>query len=139
MTTETDPLFANSCGILFTDRVVLLRQTKSQLTLHTIKKISFKKRYKTESIVFTFLPGILLLVPYFSGSEDTFIKVLFIGIGLIGLAISLVKAKVQYKLNIISNSGRIHSINVWEGNKQDAKKFADRTNAVIDKNNKVTA
>jgi hypothetical protein len=132
MATDIDPLYANSCGKIFTDHIVFASSNKeSGYALNTIKTLRFTKRYATGSIVFSFLPGILLLVPYFLGKEDKLTKVMFISIGLIGVVVSLLKAKANYTLNVITTSGRKNSISVWEGNKNDAQKFTDKANALI--------
>jgi hypothetical protein len=132
MATDTYPLFANSCGKIFTDRIIFASSNKeSGYPLNSIRTLRFKKRYETGSIVFSFLPGILLLAPYFLGKEETLIKALFIGTGLIGVVVSLIKAKVNYTLHVLTTSGRKNAISVWEGNKNDAQKFVDKANALI--------
>lgn len=135
MITDIDPIYANSCGKIFGDRIIFASPNRETVyDLDTIKKISFKKRYETGSIVFTFLPGILLFVPYFSGAEDTFIKVMFISVGLIGLAVSIAKAKAKYTVDVKTDKGGV-AISVWEGNKNDARKFVEKANLFLAKKN----
>ena len=132
MATDNYPIFANSSGKIFADRIVFASSNKeSGYALNTINKVTFKKRIKKGSIAFSFLPGILLFVPYFSGNDDTFIKALFIGVGLVGLAVSLAMAKVSYIMKIEMASGRKKAITVWEGNKKDAQKFTEKVNTLI--------
>lgn len=132
MVTDPDPLFANTCGKIFNGHIVLASSNKeSEYPVDNLKKLTLRKRYATGSIVFTFLPGILLLVPYFSNGEEAIVKILFIGMGLAGLAIAVSKIKKRYLLHIETVTGSNSAISVWEGNKNDAQKFADRVNRLI--------
>ncbi|MFP9098738.1 hypothetical protein ACLI09_06775 [Flavobacterium sp. RHBU_24] len=134
MIKETYPLFANTCGKIFNDHVVFASSMKERcFKLKEISKISFKKRYETGSILFALLPAILFFAAYFTNKDDTFVKCMFITLGILGIAVSLYNAKVNYTLKIVAVNGSKCSISVWEGNKNDAQKFVQSANALIEK------
>jgi len=134
MSIETELVFANSCGKIYTDRIILASSNKeSSYGLATVKKLTLKVRLETQSMLFILLPALLFIVPYFSDSEDTFARILFIGLGIALMALAIAKATKKYTLSIVMQKGPKKSIGIWEGNKKDARKFADMGNALLSK------
>ena len=134
MSIETDPVFANTCGKIYPDHIILASSHKeSSYRLDVVKELTFRVGLETQSILFILLPALLLIVPYFSDSEDTFIRILFIGLGIALMAVAIAKTTKKYTLSIVMQEGRKHSISIWEGNKSDAQKFADKANALLKK------
>lgn len=132
MTTDHYPLFANTCGKIFTDQIVFASsKTETGYKLERINKISFKKRIRLSSIVFACLPSLLIAAAYFSNNEERFIRLLFIILGIGGTLLCLFLAKMNYSVVLETVNGNRKSISVWHGNKKDALKFVEKANAAV--------
>lgn len=127
------PLFGNTCGKIYNEYILLASENNERtLPLSSVKKITFSKRISLNSLLFTFLPAVLLVVPQFMESEDVFIKIVLYVLGILFLAISVYKAEMISKVNIFTTNGSVLKINVIKDNRREAKKFvAEATKLIV--------
>ncbi|SFQ77159.1 hypothetical protein [Flavobacterium akiainvivens] len=132
MTTLETPQFSNSCGKIFADKIVLASAHKeTEVPLHELKKVSFTSRPLPKSLFFIALPAVLFAFPFVTNEKDWFVNAIFIAIGLILMGVSLFNVNKKHTLSLKLATGNSVSINVWEGNLKEAKKFANMIDAKI--------
>jgi hypothetical protein len=132
MKTTDQPVFANTCGKIFTRQVVLATSTSEKvLEMEDIRQMSFRKTVPVSGLLFAALPALLFIFAYTLPKEDTLLKVLFVILGAAGVAVSLFKAKKQHVLTVKTVDGQKFTISVWEGNAKEAAKFADKVNGMV--------
>jgi hypothetical protein len=132
MNTLDTPQFSNSCGKLFADKIIFASSDKeTEIDLQNVKNAAFTSRPKFQSLVFMLLPLLLFAFPIFIHDAELFLKILFFGVGLLFLIVSVIKAQKNYTLSLYLKDGTSISINVWEGNRREAQKFADMIRAKL--------
>lgn len=130
MTTTDNIKFSNSCGKIFADEIILATAHKeSVVAIKDIKKVSFTSRPKPQSLLFVALPAILFVFPFFNNTTDTFMNVVFIGLGILLMGISLYNMNKQHTLTVKLATGSSIAINVLPHNIKEAKKFAGMVRA----------
>ncbi len=131
MTTLETPNFSNSCGKIFADEIVLATTYKeSVVAVKDIKRVSFTSRPLPTSLFFVALPALLFVFPFFS-KQDTFLNVIFIGLGIVLMGVSLYNINKKHTLSFKLVSGESISVNVSPRNIKEAKKFTGMVNAKI--------
>lgn len=116
------PLFSNTCGKLYIDRIVFASALKeTSITPKHLKKVTFNRGVTISSIVIIVLSCILFASPLYLPQAEIF----FI-IGLAFLILSIAKVKKTYSINLHMKDGTIRTISVWEGNRKDASKFVTK-------------
>lgn len=116
------PLFSNTCGKLYIDRIVFASALKeTSVTPQKLKKITFNRGITIGSIVIIVLSCILFTSPLYLPQAEIF----FI-IGLLFLILSIAKAQKTYSINLYMKDGTIRTISVWKGNRKDASKFVNK-------------
>lgn len=133
MYTNNKEVFANTCGKIFKDRIILATHKETTIPLKSIKSITLKKKYDKSNLLFALLPAILIVLPYIFPKDAQEIKTALLLSGLLGVIICVLKIKKVYSLNLKTQSGRLVKIKVWEGNKKEAQKFIDKTTSMINK------
>ncbi len=73
----------------------------------------------------------LFALPFLMQDDDFLIKVLFGGIGLLLLIVSITQANKKHTLSLKLKDGNSLSIDVWEGNRKEAQKFSDKIKAKL--------
>ncbi|MES2487805.1 MAG: hypothetical protein V4581_17895 [Bacteroidota bacterium] len=132
MTELEIPQFSNSCGKLFADKIILASSNKESLIdLNTVRNVSFTSRPAPKSLFFIALPLPLFFMPSLLNENDFFVKVMFVTVGLLLLLVSVWQVNKNYTLSLKLKDGSSTSINVWEGNRKEAQKFADRVKSQI--------
>lgn len=128
MTNLEMPIFSNTCGKLFTDKVIFasaLRET--EIDTREIKNISFAGSVKTSSLLFLAVPAMLVFIPYFFFHEsDVFLKFLVTVLGVAFFTIAVIKAQKSYRLKVNLKNGETITWNVWQGNMREANKFVEQ-------------
>ncbi|MES2487806.1 MAG: hypothetical protein V4581_17900 [Bacteroidota bacterium] len=121
------PQFSNSCGKLFPDRVLLATSSReAEFELNKVSNVSFKGRPQIKSLLFLAFPIILFILPLFVHNADVFIKVVFAVIGILFLIITLFNIQKKYTLTLYLKDNTRRSIDVWQGNRKEAEKFAEK-------------
>ncbi len=126
------PQFSNSCGKIFTDKIILATaHRESEVAVKDIKKISFTGRPQPKGLFFVALPVMLLAFPFITNEKDWFVNGIFIILGVLLTGFSLTQLSKVYTLNVKLNDGNTINIKVWEGNQKEAKKFVSMVKAKI--------
>lgn len=134
MQIDQQPVFGNTCGKIYRDRIILATSHKeSGFPFHEIKSLTFKQRFDVRGLLFACLPGALIAFPFIFKNEDTVVKVASAIIGVLGAALCIFKAQKRYSLHLETNSGRVVKVKVWHGNKKEAEKFAGKAQPLIEK------
>jgi hypothetical protein len=132
MTTSENIIFSNSCGKIFADEIVLATAYKeTAVPIKDINKVSFTTRPKTQSLFFVALPAVLFAFPYLNGKTDMMLNVLFIGLGVLLMGVSIYNVNRQHTLTFKLGTGNNIAINVSQHNIKEAKKFAGMVKAKI--------
>jgi hypothetical protein len=132
MTTLEIPQFSNTCGKIFADKIILATShTEREVALKDIKKVRFTTRPQAKSLFFVALPAILFVFPFYTTDQDSFIKVVFVALGIGLMAISIWQVNKKHTLTVKLATGRNIGLNVWQGNVKEAKKFAGMVNAKV--------
>jgi hypothetical protein len=132
MQSLNSPFFSNTCGKIYPEKIVLASAYKeTAYPVSNIKKLTFRKSFETTSFLFMLLPCALFILPRFLNSDETFIKYFLYAVGAVMLVLSIVMGKKKYSLNIYLADGSQRTVNVWEENTKEAKKFIAQANAVV--------
>lgn len=132
MQIDNQPVFGNTCGKIYRDRIVLATSNKeSGFPFHEIKNLTFKQKFDPRGLLFACLPGAILAFPFVFKNEDTAIRIAAGVLGFLGVALCIFKAQKRYTLHMEMNSGKMIKVNVWHGNKKEAEKFVGKALPLI--------
>lgn len=131
---EDTPIFSNTCGLLFEDRVVFAFDNgEKQFPLSKIKSASFRERITNGFLLLMAMPlplyALLDYVRNFNGLPR------LAGYGF-AVAISLAAfyfSKKKYQIALEMLNGGKFTIRVSENNKKDASKFITKLKKKIEK------
>ena len=125
------PLFSNTCGKLFADRIVFASANREKEILpQTLSRLTFTGSLTIGSILY-----MLLFLAIAGGALFINIATVF-KLGLFSMSMLLLlwfvlKGKRKYAINIYFKDGSARSIRVWEGNRKDAQKFVEQANRLF--------
>jgi hypothetical protein len=132
MSDDSLPLYSNTCGKLYADKIIFasaLRETA--FTPAEIKGISLQRHIRSSSLFFIALPCILFFLPYFLSDEEHGLRVMLVLAGALMLLMSVYKAEKVYSLKLSLTNGRVITWQIWKGNITDAKKFIKNVRASL--------
>lgn len=134
------PLFNNSCGKIFQDKLVLASANREEeIEFEDIKKIKFGVTTSIKSLMWALLPSSIFVLLYLERNKldsAMFFLLSFIAIAI--TTVSLIMADKSYYLLIKLEEGLNIRVRVAVDNKKDAKKFMDIANRKISKSKRVT-
>jgi hypothetical protein len=126
------PQFSNTCGKLYADKIVLATSNnESYIDIDKIHKVAFTARPELKSMLFIMLPLVLFALPMIMHEPDFFTKALFMTVGLVFLTIAVFQINNVYTLSLKLKDGTSMNINVWQGNRKEAQKFAGLVDAKL--------
>ena len=129
------PLFNNSCGKIFQDKLVLASANREEeIEFEDIKKIKFGVTTSIKSLMWALLPSSIFVLLYLERNKldsAMFFLLSFIAIAI--TTVSLIMADKSYYLLIKLEEGLNIRVRVAVDNKKDAKKFMDIANRKISK------
>jgi len=132
MQSLNSPVFSNTCGKIYPEKIVLASAYKeTAYPISNIKKLTFRRSFETTSFLFMLLPCALFILPSFLTTEEVFSKYFLYAVGTIMLVLSIVMGKKKYSLNMYLADGSQRTVRVWEENTKEAKKFIAQANAVV--------
>jgi hypothetical protein len=121
----SNPLFGNTCGKLYNDKIIITARGKqTEILLEALKAVKFITRPTIKGLVFLLLPLSLFLAPLLLREPGAAMVIVLYVLGLLFTIISVVKMERTYALLILFKSGASKKIDVWHGNIMEAKKFA---------------
>ncbi len=121
------PVFNNSCGKIFNDKVILASaHREDELAFEDIKKVKFGINTSIKSIMWALMPSSIFVLLYLERQKldsAIFFLLSFIAIGI--SVFSLVMAEKSYYIRFRTKDGYNVKVKVAVDNKKDAKKFAE--------------
>lgn len=119
-----NPLFANTCGKIFHDRIELASQCGDSVMYRSeLAGAEVKSSLVPTEIVLACMPLILPGLSFFLTPEETGLKMLFILLGMGATMLMLYKGKRKHTLVIRFTNGKTRYSNIHPENITDARKF----------------
>lgn len=130
MKSTDTPLFTNSCGRIFPDKIQLASyKGEATIKIKEISSLSFKTRITRNGFLFSLLPSVFIGISFFTQSSVE--KMSFLGAGILGMLLLFYKAERKHILRVYFKRGRHRDISVWSANIKDAKKYVNEANKVV--------
>lgn len=127
------PLYFNSCGKIFDDKVIFASAYKENIFyVNDIAKVSMKTRFGFKSLISMLLPFGLLGILYLEKNLDFFVQAITVVIMLIFLVVAFVNTEAKYYIILHLKSTKNVKIKISKSNKKDAGKFVKRAQEHID-------
>lgn len=124
MEMDMSPVFNNSCGKIFNDKVILASSHReNHVRFDAIQKLEFVTKIDYKSLLWVLISSSFFLILYLERNLEAW---LFVIIGLVALSftvLSLIMVEKNYQILVHLNDGSKTRINVAKDNKKDAKKF----------------
>ncbi len=130
---EDNPIFSNTCGKLFDDKVIFAFDNgEKEIPLSKIKVAAFLGRITNRFLLLIILPlpayGLLDYINNFNGV----FRIAGYGFAAFMSAMAFYFAKKKYHIVLDMVSGGKFTIRVSENNKKDASKFIDKLKINLD-------
>lgn len=121
------PLFNNSCGKIFHDKIVLASaHREDEIDFEDIKSFRFGMTTSIKSVMWALLPSSIFVLLYMEREKlDAAIFFLLSFVAIAITVVSLVMAEKSYFILIKTNDGFNIRVRVALDNKKDAKKFVE--------------
>jgi hypothetical protein len=130
MKSTDTPLFTNSCGRIFPEKIQLASyKGEATIKIKEISSLSFKTRITRNGFLFSLLPSIFVGISFFTQSAAE--KMSFLAAGILGIALLLYKAERKHILRVYFKRGRHRDISVWSANIKEARKYVNEANKVV--------
>ncbi|MNK24473.1 hypothetical protein D3C87_427790 [compost metagenome] len=118
------PLFNNSCGKVFKDKVILASPNReNHIKFDNIKKLEFVTRISFNSLLWVLISCSFFFILYLERNLEGWIYFLIFAVALGFTILSLVMVEKNYHILLRLNDGSEKKITVSKDNKKDAKKF----------------
>lgn len=129
------PLFNNSCGKIFNDKIVLASANKEdEIELDEIKRVKFGLTVSVKSLMWALLPSSIFVLLYLERAKLDSIMFFLLSFVAIGITVTaVIMAEKSCYLLIKLHDGINIRVRVAIDNKKDAKKFAEIVNKRISK------
>lgn len=123
------PLFTNSCGRVFPDRIQLASyKGEATIKMKEISSLSFRTSITRNALLFALMPSVLIAASLLTSGKTE--KIAFLAAGVLGIALLLYKAERKHMLRVYYKKGRPRNISVLSANIKEAKKFVNEANKV---------
>ena len=130
MKSTDTPLFTNSCGRIFPEKIQLASyKGEATIKIKEISSLSFKTRITRNGFLFSLLPSIFVGISFFTQSAAE--KMSFLAAGILGIALLLYKSERKHILRVYFKRGRHRDISVWSANIKEARKYVNEANKVV--------
>ncbi len=121
------PLFSNTCGKLFQDKVIFASAVReTEVKADDIKDVQLAMSISAQSLLFLLVPLPLFVMPFFLQPTEGALKVCIAAIGCIMMAMAVYKARKEYKLRLYLKNGMLIEWYVWRGNYTEAHNFVQK-------------
>lgn len=130
-----NPLFANTCGKIFHDRIELAsHRGDSTLYRDEVTGAALSSNLLKKEILFACLPLVLPALSFFLKPEETGLKVLFIVLGVGTTILMFFKGQRKHTLCIHLKNGKTRHSRVHAENIMDARKFVREIEKMVHSN-----
>lgn len=118
------PLFNNSCGKIFKDKVILASPNReNHVKFDNIEKLEFVTRVSFKSLLWVLISSSFFFILYLERNLEGWIYFLIFAVALGFTVLSLAMVEKNYHILLRLNDGSEKKISVSKDNKKDAKKF----------------
>lgn len=118
------PLFNNSCGKIFKDKVILASPNReNHIKFDNINKLEFVTRVNFKSLLWVLISSSFFFILYLERNLEGWIYFLIFAVALGFTILSLAMVEKNYHILLRLNDGSQKKISVSKDNKKDAKKF----------------
>ncbi|MGQ2984465.1 hypothetical protein [Flavobacterium sp.] len=123
---EDTPIFSNTCGMIFSDRVVFAFDNgEKQIAIPKIKAADFRSRVTPRSILLLFLPLAIAALMDLRGNFHNFHRAAGYGIAIALTLLAIYNIERKYRITIETEKGLL-SITVSKNNRKDARNFVNK-------------
>lgn len=121
------PLFSNTCGKLFQDKVIFASAVReTEIRAEDIKDVQLATSVSAQSLLFLLVPLPLFVMPFFLQPAEGALKICIAAIGCLMMAMAVYKARREYKLRLYLKNGTLIEWYVWRGNYKEAQNFVKK-------------
>lgn len=118
------PLFNNSCGKVFKDKVILASPNReNHIKFDAIARLEFVTRVSLKSLLWVFVSSSFFLILYLERNLEGWLYAMIFLVAIGFTVLSLVMVERNYHILLLMNDGSKKRIVVSKDNKKDAKKF----------------
>lgn len=123
------PLYSNSCGKIFNDRLIFASAYKENVYYtKDISHVKTRSKFGLKSVATILLPFSLLLIPYFDNNLPVFMEVVIVAMMVLFFVIALIKTDAKYYIILHLKNGQAVKIRISKNNKKEAYKFLNAIN-----------
>jgi len=127
---EDTPIFSNTCGMIFNDRVVFAFDNgEKQIAIPKIKAADFRSKVTPKSIVLVLLPLAIVTLMDFRGNFHNFHRAAGYGVAIALALLAIYNIERKYRITIETDKGLL-SITVSKNNRKDARNFVHKLKEV---------
>ncbi len=127
------PLYFNSCGKIFEDRLIFASAYKENIfDVSDIGKVSMRKKLGFKSVLSLLLPFGLVGILYLERDLDFIVQAITVVLTLIFFIVAFVNTEMKYYIILQLKSTKNVKIRISKSNKKDAGKFVEKAKSVIE-------
>jgi len=120
------PLFNNSCGKIFSDKVILASPNReNHVKFESIEKLEFKTQVSFNSLLWVLISSSFFMILYLERNLDIWLYAIIGAVAFGFTVLSLIMLEKNHHIMLHLNDGSTTKINVAKDNMKDAKKFVD--------------
>lgn len=118
------PLFNNSCGKIFSDKVILASPNReNHVKFESIDKLEFKTQVSFKSLLWVLISASFFVLLYLERNLEGWLYAIIGAVALGFTVLSLIMVEKNHLIMLHLNDGSKTRINVAKDNMKDAKKF----------------
>jgi ABC-type lipoprotein release transport system permease subunit len=118
------PLFNNSCGKIFGDKIVLASSNnENQIKSESIARLEFVGRVSLKSLFWVAISSSFFGILYLERNLDGWMYFLIFILALFFTVLSLIMVERNYHILLLMKDGTKRTISVDKSNKKDARNF----------------
>lgn len=127
------PLYFNSCGKIFEDRLIFASAYKENIfDVSDIGKVSMRKKLGFKSVLSLLLPFGLIGILYLERDLDFIVQATTVVLTLIFFIVAFVNTEMKYYIILQLKSTKNVKIRISKNNKKDAGKFVEKAQSLIE-------
>ncbi len=140
MKSTSTPLFTNSCGRVFSNRIQLSSyRGETTVKVADIASVSFKRIISRKGVLLALLPAVLIGVSFIVNPQNTFEKYSFLVAGILGMAVLFFTAERKQYVHISFHKKPAKNISIKSHSIKEAKRYVSEASKVVNSYNAKSA
>lgn len=132
MKSTSTPLFTNSCGRVFSNRIQLSSyRGETTVKVADIASVSFKRIISRKGILLALLPSVLIAISFLVNPQNTIEKYSFLVAGVLGMALLFATAERKQYVHINFHKKPSKNISVKSHSIKEAKRYVSEASKVV--------